>query len=65
MNNLVIGKRIPIGGIVGGICSAGFWAYNAANPENPIPAEVAGGLTTAVIGMVQLFVVNAFGVTTE
>lgn len=63
MDQIVVGKRIPIGAIVGGIMSAAFFFWNAANPETPISAEAATGLTTAAIGIVQLITVNALGVT--
>lgn len=63
MQGIVIGKRIPIGAIVGGLMGFGFSMWNATHPDAQISAGDAAGLTTATIGVVQLLVVNLFGVT--
>lgn len=63
MDQIVVGKRIPIGSIVGGLMAGAFFFWNAKNPETPISAEAATGITTAVIGVVQLVTVNLLGVT--
>lgn len=63
MNNLVVGKRITFGGIVGGCVSAAAWYWNATHPDLQLPAEIAVALTTAITGLGQVFIVNKFGVT--
>lgn len=64
MDKFTIGKRIPIGGIVGGLAGVAIWYWNATHaPELQIPADVAAGATTALIAAVQLIIVNVFGVT--
>lgn len=60
---VIIGKRIPIGAVVGGLVSFGVWMWNAKNPETQIPAEQAVGLSTIAVGIAQILVVNRLGVT--
>lgn len=63
MNNIVIGKRIPAGQIIGGIVAIFAYFYNAAHPEAPLSADVVVSITTVAIGVTQLIIVNRFGVT--
>lgn len=65
MNKLIIGKRIPIGAGVGGLVGFAVWLWNAKNPDIQIPAEVAVGVGTALTMIVQIIVVNLFGVTVD
>ena len=65
MNKIIVGKRIPVGAIIGGLMGFGFSMWNARNPESQVSAADAVGLTTAAIGVAQMLVVNYFGVTTE
>ena len=62
-SNIVIGKRIPLGGIVGGLVSGLCWLWNASHPGVEIPAPVAVGISAALTGIVQIIVVNYWGIT--
>ena len=61
--DIVIGKRVAFGAIVGGAVSFGVWLWNATHPETQIPAEQAVGLTTVFTGVGQVFLSNRYGVT--
>jgi len=63
--NIVVGKRIPIGAIVGGLVGFAISVWNSRHPDAAISATDAVGLSTAAIGITQLVVVNFFGVTTK
>lgn len=63
VDGIIIGKRVTFGAIVGGLVSVGCFVWGVYYPQNPIPAEVAVGLTTAITGVGQLLIVNKFGVT--
>ena len=64
MNNIIIGKRITYGSIVGALVSFGVWLWSLKNPDTPVPAEQAVAITTILTGVGQVFIVNKFGVTT-
>lgn len=53
---IIIGRRIPIGTIIGGIGGAFALAF-------PAKAPIIAVLTPVVVGMVQVAVVNLLGVT--
>ena len=62
--NIVIGKRIPIGAAVNGLVLFGAEIYNMDQPpELQISLAIAGGLAVTLTAIVQLIVVNYFGVT--
>ena len=61
---IIIGKRVTVGGIIAGIVSALAFVWNTYNPEAPLPAPIAIGLTAAITGAVQIYLVNKYGVTT-
>jgi len=63
-NNIVIGKRVTFGSIVGGIVSVGVWMWNVTNPDKPIPAEQALFINTVFVGIGQIIIANVYGVTT-
>lgn len=63
MNNIVIGKRIPIGMAVGGLVTFAGEMWNIANPDAQLSVAAVGGLSTALVAAVQVYVVNAHGVT--
>ena len=63
MNEIVVGKRIPIGAAVGGLVTFGGEIYNMLNPDAPLSVAAVGGLSTALVAMTQIAVVNIFGVT--
>ena len=65
MNSIVIGKRIPIGMAVGGVITILAWFWNATHPEAPLPAEVVMAGNTVAVALVQIFVVNKYGVTPQ
>ena len=62
-DSLVIGKRIPVGAAVGGIVTFAGEVYNMLNPEAPLSVAAVGGLSTALVAVAQVLVVNTFGVT--
>lgn len=63
MENIIIGKRITFGGVVGAAVSTACWFWSLHHPA--IPAEIALAISTAITGVGQVFIVNKFGVTTE
>lgn len=63
MNGLVIGKRIPIGAAVSGLITFGAHVWNLTNPDAQLSIAAVGGLSTTLTAIVQVAVVNAFGVT--
>ena len=63
--NVIIGKRITFGALVGATVSFCVWLWNVKNPETQIPAEQAVGLTTIFTGLGQVFIANKLGVTTN
>ena len=65
MNNIVIGKRIPIGGAVNGAVLFGAEVYNVTHPELQISLAIAGGLAVTLTALVQILVVNRYGVTVK
>ncbi len=61
---IIIGKRVSVGGIIGGVVAGACWAWNVTHtPEQQIPAPIAIGLTAAITGVVQIWLVNRYGVT--
>ena len=62
---ILIGKRVVLGQIILAAFNvgAGFWDW--LNPDNAVPALLVGGLAQVVTGVVQIIVVNKYGVTTE
>ena len=63
MNNIVIGKRIPIGAAVSGLITFGAHVWNLTNPDTQLSIAAVGGLATTATVMTQVLVVNCFGVT--
>jgi hypothetical protein len=61
--DIVIGKRVSFGAIVGGVVSFGVWLWNATHPEFEIPAAQAVALTTILTGMGQVVIANRYGIT--
>jgi hypothetical protein len=57
--DIVIGKRVTFGAIVGGMVSFGVWLWNATHPEIQIPA----GITTVFTGIGQIGIGMRWGVT--
>lgn len=64
-NGIIIGKRITVGAIIGGVVSTLAWFYNVNHPGEEIPAHVVAQIQTVLVGLSQLLVVNKFGVTTQ
>lgn len=62
-DQIIIGKRIPIGAIVGALITAAAITWDATHPESPVPAGLVSALSTVLVGITQIIVVNFFGVT--
>ncbi len=63
---MIIGKRIPIGAAVNGFVIFAVEIYNMGQPPSlEISLAIAGGLAVTLTALVQLLVVNYFGVTSE
>ncbi len=60
---IIIGKRVAIGQIVGAACAWGFWLAEAIWHVE-VPAAMVVQATTLLIGLVQIYVVNKYGVST-
>ena len=65
MNNIIVGTRITFGAIIGGFVATSVWLYEFTHPGVLIPAPVVVGLTTSITGLVQILIVNKWGVTTN
>jgi len=65
VKGIVVGKRIPVGAVVGGICTAAFSLWNKFNPDMEFSVAEAGGFNIALVGLTQIVVVNLFGVTAK
>jgi len=63
MNNIVIGKRIPIGAATTGLIMFLGELWNTANPDAALAMSAWGGLAASLTAIVQIIVVNVFGVT--
>ena len=63
MNNLVIGKRIPVGAAVTGLTTFGAAIWNITHPEMQFSVGEVGGLSITLSAIAQVFVVNYFGIT--
>lgn len=61
--DIVVGKRVTFGAIVGGMVSFGVWMWNATHPDIQIPAAQAVGLTTVVTGVGQVIIAHRYGIT--
>lgn len=61
--SIVIGKRVTFGQVVQGLVTVGAFAWDAANPESPVPAGPLMACTQVVTGIGQVIIVNKFGVT--
>lgn len=62
-NNIVIGKRIPIGAAVGGCIAFCGEIFNTLYPDIAISASALTGLSTALVALTQIIVVNKYGIT--
>lgn len=65
MNNIVIGKRIPIGAAITGIITFLGDLWNATNPDAALSVAAWGGLAAAITAIAQIVVVNTWGVTSD
>jgi len=61
--SITVGKRIPIGAAIGGLCTFAFSVWNRLNPELAFDVAEVGGISTALVALTQILVVNFFGVT--
>lgn len=60
---IIIGGRVTIGQALLGGLNGGLMLWNNFNPENTIPGEVAGLIAQPIIGAIQIWYVNRYGVT--
>ena len=60
---IIVGQRVTFGAIIGGIVATGAYIWNTMNPEHPLPAPVVVAITTTLTGIVQIIIVNRYGVT--
>ena len=63
MNQIIIGKRITFGAAVGGLVAFAAYVWNLKNPEAQLSVPAVQGLTTALVAIGQMVIVNKFGVT--
>ncbi len=63
MNGIIVGKRVPIGAAVNGTVLFGAEIYNITHPELQISMAIAAGLAVTLTALIQILVVNYFGVT--
>ena len=61
---IIIGQRVTFGGIIAGIVATGAYVWDTMNPENPLPAPVVVAVTATITGLLQIYIVNKWGVTT-
>jgi len=62
---IVIGARVTIGQALLSALNGGVLMYNWANPEAPIPGEIAGLIAQPFIFAIQVWWANRYGVTTS
>ena len=58
--DIIIGKRVVLGQIVGAMCAWGFWIAEAFY-EVAVPAAMVTQMTTLLVGLAQLIIVNWTG----
>jgi len=63
VNNITIGKRIPIGAAVGGLVTFAGEIWNVTHPDAMLSVAAVGGLSMALVAITQIIVVNRYGVT--
>ena len=62
---IIIGKRVVLGQGVLGVCNLLAAVWDWQNPDNLVPAAIAGLLAQVITFFAQIWVVNRFGVTTQ
>ena len=60
---IIVGQRVTFGAIIGGIVATAAFVYDSMHPETPLPAPVVVAVTVSLTGLVQIWIVNKFGVT--
>lgn len=63
-SNIVVGKRVPVGAVVGAAVTAFFAWWNTAHPESTFSPVEIGSYQTLAVFAVQIFIANKLGVTT-
>jgi hypothetical protein len=61
---IIIGKRVTVGGIIGGMVAVLTWVWNITYPDNQISAPIALSVTASITGLVQVWLVQRYGITT-
>ena len=62
---IIVGKRVTFGGIITGIVTTCAYIWDTMNPENPLPAPVVLAIAGVFTGLLQIWLVNKYGVTTD
>jgi hypothetical protein len=62
-NQIIVGKRVPIGAAVNGLVLFSGEIWNITHPEVQLSMAVVGGLAVTLTMLVQILVVNLMGVT--
>ena len=65
MNNIIIGKRIPIGAAIGGAINFSAYVWNVTHPATQIDLLAVGAVSVPLTALAQIIVVNRYGVTTK
>ena len=63
MNQIVVGKRIPIGAAVSGLVTFGFSIWNMTHPEMQFSMGEVAAFAIPLTFLIQVIVVNCLGVT--
>ncbi len=63
MHDIIVGRRIPIGGCVNGLIIFGAHVWNLTHPLTQLDLGVVGGLAVSLTMLAQMLVVNFLGVT--
>jgi hypothetical protein len=60
---IIIGKRVAIGQIIASCVTIGAFVWDGLNPESQMSAGITMAITQGVTGIVQMVIVNVYGVT--
>ncbi len=63
MNQIIIGKRVPIGAAVNGLILFLGDIWNVSHPEAQLSLTILGGFAVTLTAIAQIVVVNLLGVT--
>ena len=63
MNQIIIGKRVPVGAAVSSLVTFGFSIWNMTHPELQFSVGEVAAFAIPLTFLVQVLVVNCWGVT--